>query len=190
MRPSLPRPAPLREDLRVRPAQHLRLGAQLAAARKERGLTLEAMCRETRLSRQVVQQMEDDAWDALPGDFYARGFVRLYAETVGMDPEAAVDAYDARTAVFFEPDPIAVHEPDWMRQANAPASRGPSPAQLFLLIVTVATIVVFMLGVQRSKRPQQVAANPVVTAPASGATALGGEGAGASDAGRADATRR
>ncbi|MCB9739027.1 MAG: helix-turn-helix domain-containing protein [Deltaproteobacteria bacterium] len=185
-RPSLPRPAAMREA----PASFLRLGARLAAHRKAAGLGIEPLCRATRLSRQVVEAIEADDWDALPGDFYARGFIKLYAEAVRMDPEVALEAYDARVARLVEPERDEPIEPGWMRDANASRSRGPSPAQLFLLIVTVATIVVFMLGVQRSKRPQQVAGKPQVTAPSSGATALGGTQHEPADAHGADATPR
>ncbi len=146
------------------------VGAQLHAARDAKSMSVDAVCQQTRMSRPIVLAIEAERWQDLPGDFYARGFIRLYAESVGLDGDRIVESFDANRRIAFADDEApTAHAPAWFERPKT--SRGPSPAQVFMLIVTVATIVVFMLSAQRQKSPVKVAANPVVTSPVSGATA-------------------
>lgn len=61
------------------------IGAQLRAAREHAGWTLEEAAKRTRLHREVIVQLEADAFDRLPSTSYARGFIRLYAKELRLD---------------------------------------------------------------------------------------------------------
>ena len=63
------------------------VGEMLRAARLRRQLTLEAVEAETRVRRRFLQALEEDRLDELPGAVYAKGFVKLYARAVGLDPD-------------------------------------------------------------------------------------------------------
>jgi hypothetical protein len=69
-------------------------GALLRRARTERGLSLEAVARETRLASRYLLALEDESIDALPGGVYNRAYVRTYAKYVGLDADGLVRDYD------------------------------------------------------------------------------------------------
>ena len=62
----------------------------LRRARVARGLTIEDVAAETRLSPRLVTLMDEGRFDELPGGLYARAYVRAFATATGIDPNAAV----------------------------------------------------------------------------------------------------
>jgi len=66
------------------------VGAELKAAREERGLTIEQLAAETRIPQRHLQTIELGDFAALPARTYAIGFARTYARVVGLsDVEVA-----------------------------------------------------------------------------------------------------
>jgi hypothetical protein len=47
----------------------------------------------TGIRPRYLRAIEEEDWDALPEEFYARSFVRKYAEFLGVDPDPLVDEY-------------------------------------------------------------------------------------------------
>ncbi len=70
-------------------------GAMLAAARVRAGLSLTDVAERSRVGVGYLEALEADDWEALPAPVYTRGFMRLYAREVGLDPEAVVARLDA-----------------------------------------------------------------------------------------------
>jgi len=62
------------------------LGRILADARAERGVSLEEAERETRISRRYLLALETEEFDAFPARVQARGFLRVYAQYLILDP--------------------------------------------------------------------------------------------------------
>ena len=67
------------------------LGADLKAAREHKGLDLREVADELRIRHVHLQAIEEGYFDDLPGPVYAVGFVRSYAEYLGLDGEVAVE---------------------------------------------------------------------------------------------------
>jgi cytoskeleton protein RodZ len=61
------------------------VGGLLREAREARGLDVERVGAVLRIRPAYLQAIEDDGYDRLPGAAYALGFVRAYAEFVGLD---------------------------------------------------------------------------------------------------------
>lgn len=66
------------------PAAPPGVGAQLRAAREARGLTLDQVAADTRISRRYLQHLEAGEFEELAGKTYAIGFAKTYAKTVGL----------------------------------------------------------------------------------------------------------
>lgn len=107
--------APVEETTAVVPSP----GAVLSAARLRSGVTLDSIAQRTRVSRTHLAAIEDDDWDALPAMVYVRGFIRLFAREVGVDPEVPIAFLDHHVA---EQDAISAvareNALDAMRQAR------------------------------------------------------------------------
>jgi cytoskeleton protein RodZ len=82
------------------------LGSELREARVQRGLTLEAVAYETRIRTRYLEALEDERWDDLPGEAYAKGFLRTYADFVGLDGPQMLARYRTRFPRRSEP-PVA-----------------------------------------------------------------------------------
>lgn len=71
------------------------LGAQLQNARTARGLELADVAELTHVRREYLRALEEGRYGDLPEDVYTRNFVKLYAQAVGLDPEATLTAYQS-----------------------------------------------------------------------------------------------
>ena len=64
-----------------------KIGRILEGARKEKGLTLEEAERSTKIRRRYLEGLERDDYTVLPDAVYARGFLKTYANFLGLDGE-------------------------------------------------------------------------------------------------------
>lgn len=71
------------------------LGQRLKEARDENGLSLDELQTKTKIQKRYLTAIEQGNYEILPGKFYARAFVKQYAEAVGLDPEALFDQYSS-----------------------------------------------------------------------------------------------
>lgn len=63
------------------------IGRTLRNARAERGLSIDQVAAETRISGRFLQALEEEAFDELPAPVYVRGFLRSYANFLRIDPD-------------------------------------------------------------------------------------------------------
>ena len=66
------------------------IGTYLRREREIRHVSLEELAQTTRIPLRNLLLIEDDRFDELPGDVFARGFLRAYARAVGADDDAIV----------------------------------------------------------------------------------------------------
>ena len=79
------------------------LGETLRQARLDKGVSLADAARETRIRRSYLEALESEDVAALPPPVYTRGFLRSYAEYLGLNAQAMVDLYQPTTR--REPSP-------------------------------------------------------------------------------------
>ena len=68
-------------------------GQKLKEAREENGLQLEDVSRATRVRVCHLESLERDDFDAMPQDVFVRGFVRMYADCLELDPDSLIAEY-------------------------------------------------------------------------------------------------
>jgi hypothetical protein len=69
------------------------IGDTLSEARTRRGVDLDEVHAATGIRPRYLRAIEQEDWDALPEEFYARSFIRKYAQFVGVEPEPLVEEY-------------------------------------------------------------------------------------------------
>ncbi len=69
------------------------LGQKLKERREALGLTIEEAARETRIRPRFIEALEKGDYDLLPGEIFARGFIRNYSSFLGLDPEEMLRLY-------------------------------------------------------------------------------------------------
>ena len=98
-------------------------GETLRSAREAKGLTCSQVAAQTHMLVQIVEEMEREDFHRIPAPIYGRGFVRLFANCVGLDPVPLVrefmDIYEGRRTptvsirqVPTKPVPEPVPEPE------------------------------------------------------------------------------
>ena len=69
------------------------IGQKLREARIEKGYTLDDLQQITKIQKRYLIAIEEGNFDALPGSFYVRAFIKQYAQTVGLDNDALLAEY-------------------------------------------------------------------------------------------------
>ena len=105
------------------------LGQKLKAARVKKGATASEAAAATRIKVQHIEAMKRDDFSPMPAAAYAKGFIRLYADYLGLPSEPLVDEYvqlhapGAHKPVLDEepsPEPRAPRQPLRMPKISIP----------------------------------------------------------------------
>ena len=96
--------APAAPDVPLDPLYaHATLGVALKAIREAKKLTLQQVTDETRVRRAYLEAIETSQLDLLPSRPFTIGYVRAYANALGVDPDAAVERFKIDEPVLEEP---------------------------------------------------------------------------------------
>ncbi len=69
------------------------LGEVLKMARQKRRQSISQIAETTRLKATLIEDLERNDFRNVPAPIYGRGFIRMYAEAVGLDPRPLIDEY-------------------------------------------------------------------------------------------------
>ena len=69
------------------------IGEKLRLAREQHTYTLDQVARDTHVARRFLQALEDEDFSVFPGETYAMGFLRTYAEYLGLDAEELIGLF-------------------------------------------------------------------------------------------------
>jgi len=84
------------------------IGSTLRRHREQKRMSLAELSRVTRIPVTSLEAIEGDQFDALPGEVFARGFLRSYARAVGAGPHDVLARYATRRRVVVStPIPMA-----------------------------------------------------------------------------------
>jgi cytoskeleton protein RodZ len=146
------------------------IGEALRSAREAQGKSVEDAAAATRIRPSYLEALEQEHFEQLGGNVYAKGFLRSYARFLGVDPAPLLDAYRAQE----RPDaPLFEHAPTAIRGGRAGGRRGPT--WLAVAIVCVAIILVVSLWSLLRPTPDPTDAQPPF-APEPATTAVAGAG--------------
>ncbi len=72
--------------------EHYR-GRELKQVREKIGLELQTVSKETKISLKILECLEDENYEKLPPLVYLKGFLKSYAQCLGLDPQKVVEGY-------------------------------------------------------------------------------------------------
>ena len=75
------------------------IGNSLREARERQGLEYPQIELATKIRAKYIRALEDEHFDVLPTGTYIKGFLRSYAEFLGLDGQLYVDEYNSRNVV-------------------------------------------------------------------------------------------
>ena len=136
------------------------IGGSLREARLKRNLTPADVQKAIRIRDRYLQALEEERWELLPGDAYVKGFLRTYADYLGLDGNLYVEEYNSR---FARPDELQLVPERFARTGTLFGGVG------FLRpLIVVAVIVAIVAGLaawQLSGSDGKQAAPPPSTTP-------------------------
>lgn len=136
------------------------VGDDLAAARRQAGLTITQVSQRTCIRETIVRGIERGDYSACGGDFYARGHVRSIARAVGLDPWEMVARYDATHA---PPPPITAAD---VFQPFTPVKLRERRRPNWTALLAAGLVVIAGLAVARYVTTRHHTAHPVSAAQA------------------------
>ena len=80
-----------------------RLGDALRAQRERMGITLEQAAEDTRIRDKFLRALESGDYQTLPGVVYTKGFLRNYADYLGLDPDELIAQLQAERGASDAP---------------------------------------------------------------------------------------
>ncbi len=114
------------------------IGGSLREARLKRNLTPADVQKAIRIRDRYLQALEEERWELLPGDAYVKGFLRTYADYLGLDGNLYVEEYNSR---FARPD-----EPQLVPERFARSGSRFGGVGFLRPLVVVAVIVAIVAG--------------------------------------------
>lgn len=67
---------------------------KLKEAREQKGITLAKASEDTRISKKFLESLEKEDYRIFPAEVYLKGFLRIYAQYLGLNPEEALEEYE------------------------------------------------------------------------------------------------
>lgn len=122
------------------------IGKSLQAARIEKGYTLDDLQQITKIQKRYLIAIEDERFDALPGDFYVKAFIKQYAECVDVDPEEFLSAFESQKTTTDDAVQETVKTRSEVTRENIQKSNKVSHFLGYLPTIIVVAVVVVILG--------------------------------------------
>jgi len=77
----------------------LSCGRYLRTARLEKGIDLKTISNATKIGLDKLDSIENDDHTRLPAEVYVKGFIRAYAQAIGVDADEAIERYASRIRI-------------------------------------------------------------------------------------------
>ncbi len=113
------------------------IGNSLREARLRQEIEIPEAERATKIRSKYLRALEDEQFELLPAQTYVKGFLRSYAEYLGLDGQLYVDEYNSRYVVGEEEAPVRAR-----RSVPRRRTRAHRRFESSIVIVTLAAIAI------------------------------------------------
>ena len=141
------------------------IGTSLREARLRQGLDFPELEQATKIRGKYLRALEEEKFDALPAATYVKGFLRTYADSLGLDGQLYVDEYNSRFVVGEDEVPVRPR-----RSGPAqPLARRIETRAILVALGAIAAITALVFAAWRfgtSDNPRYPAAKPPAGPPA------------------------
>jgi cytoskeleton protein RodZ len=122
------------------------IGNSLREARLRQNLELTEAELATKIRGKYLRALEDEQFDLLPAQTYVKGFLRTYAEWLGLDGQLYVDEYNSRYITGEEEVPYRPRHGGTYRPPRRSDSKAVVYALTGIAVVTALVIVAWRYG--------------------------------------------
>src|SRR5919202_2153698 len=112
------------------------IGNSLREARLRQGLDYVDIEQQTKIRSKYLKALEDEQFEVLPAPTYVKGFLRNYADALGLDGQLYVDEYNSRFVTGEEDVPLRPR--DYQRRPPVSLGRRFESRGVVLAVVGIA----------------------------------------------------
>ncbi|MEJ8776865.1 helix-turn-helix domain-containing protein [Pseudogracilibacillus sp. ICA-222130] len=116
----------------------MEIGQILKEAREEKSLTLDDIQEMTKIQKRYLVAIEQNEFQALPGRFYARAFIKEYAEVIGLNATELLAEFDEEK---IETEDIT----ETAQYSRLERTKAPKEAKSTSFLSIIPTIIVVIL---------------------------------------------
>jgi cytoskeleton protein RodZ len=121
------------------------VGSFLKSEREKKKKSLKDISNATKISKTTIEAIEEDRKESLPPPSYVRGFLRIYAKELDLDPDEVIEMHERR-----------LREKKWEPQKEF---KGPEPAFIrknykYITVGVIFLIFLIFYFVYKGKKPE------------------------------------
>jgi cytoskeleton protein RodZ len=124
------------------------IGNSLREARLRQGLEFPEIEQRTKIRSKYLRALEEEQFDLLPGQTYVKGFLRSYAEYLGLDGQLYVDEFNSRYVTGEEEPPISPARRDPVGRRGR--GRGGESRGIVLALAGIAAVTALVIAAWRA----------------------------------------
>jgi cytoskeletal protein RodZ len=124
------------------------IGEFFKQVRETKGLTIDEVASKTRIRTDFVKALEDGNFAKLPDQVFARGFVRSYARSLGLDEDDAIHRFAQSAGAYY--DKQIERERLKVRQAEEARKRQANRKAVAIAIGIAILALIFLLSREQS----------------------------------------
>ena len=118
------------------------LGQKLKEAREQKGFSIDQLQEVTKIQKRYLISIEEGNFSVLPGDFYARAFIKQYAEAVGLNGEAVLEEYKHEIPQSVSQDVPQISRGQKTQETVQRATSSPIADHMPKILITVLIIAI------------------------------------------------
>jgi cytoskeletal protein RodZ len=84
---------------KIKKIKSLTLGEKMKGARNEKRITLSEISKNTKIQIEYLESLENGDYKKLPADVYVKGFLRSFAEYVGINEEYLIKSFNKEKSI-------------------------------------------------------------------------------------------
>jgi cytoskeleton protein RodZ len=146
----------------------LSFGAKLKSEREKRAITLEQISASTKIGTRMLEALEQEKFNQLPGGIFNKGFVRAYARCLGLDEDQAVADYMEASGEApvprLEPGRLEAEAHGSPSEPGAAPSSRELPWALFAVLLLAVAVGLSIWSYRKRERHARPPAPPPVAA--------------------------
>lgn len=117
------------------------IGEVFRLERRNQGFSLEEIERKTDIQIEYLEAIEADEFDQLPSSFYARSFLKKYAQVLDLDEDIILEAYENASMITYDEVEVLPEDDRRMRRSRRSQS---SALPLFYMVLFSLAMVLFI----------------------------------------------
>jgi cytoskeletal protein RodZ len=128
------------------------IGETLREARMRQRINIEELEQSTKIRAKYLRALEDERFELLPSHTYIKGFLRSYADYLGLDGQLYVDEYNSRYVIGEDDAPLSTRRVPAARRRR---SERRESSVVLLALTSIAIVTALVIAAWRFGNPEQ-----------------------------------